>query len=121
MPAAVYDWDVEQGASASITLQYKDTSGNPVPLIGYSGRGQVREKMSSPELLAEINVTVENPETGLVRIELPAKALVGKRIKGSSHSERMPAVYDIELFHPDGMVIRVLNGAMRISPEVTRV
>lgn len=120
MPAAVYNWEVEQGATAEFVTQLKDPEGNPVDLTGYSGRGQIREKMSSQDVLATITVNIENPAQGFVRITLPPSELAGKRIKGNSHSERMMAVYDIELYRSENEVIRLLNGSVAISPEVTR-
>ena len=38
MPAGRYSFNIEQGATLDIEVQYKDSSGNPIDLTDYSGR-----------------------------------------------------------------------------------
>ena len=122
MAAGVYNFEVEQGASKSFSVTLKDSLGVAIDLTGYSGRGQIKLKASDAVPLAELVVEVTDPTNGLVTVSLPAAALSGKAaIKGSSYSSKVAAVYDVELYTADDEdVIRLLNGAVQISPEVTR-
>lgn len=122
MAAGVYNFEVEQGASKSFSVNLKDSLGVAIDLTGYSGRGQIKIKASDAVPLAELVVEVTDPANGGVTVSLPAAALSGHvSIKGASYSAKVPAVYDVELYTDDDEdVIRLLNGAVQISPEVTR-
>jgi hypothetical protein len=122
MPAGSYDFHVEQGISTTFHVEYKDPVSNPKDLTGYLGRGSIKENMGSVKILAEMVITITEPLAGKIRITLPATALQNACIKGTSHKDKMKAVYDIELYK-EGVVdseIRLLNGTVFISPEVTK-
>ena len=118
MAALVYNWNVEQGTSTSFVILYKDNAGEAVPLDGFQGRGQVRLKLNDPEPLCDIDVQVES--NGTVTVSLPATALEAHTFRGKTFADRTQAVYDVEIYNADGVVHRLLNGYMYISPEVTK-
>ena len=122
MAAGVYNLDVEQGASKAFSITYKDSLDAPIDLTGYSGRGYIKLKANDSVPLAEFEISIPSPVTGVVEIVLKADALSGNaNVKGSKYSEKTIAVYDIELYTAnDEEVIRLLNGTCSISPEVTR-
>lgn len=123
MPAGVFDWHVEQGVSSSIDIEYKDPVSNPQPLGEFTPRGQVRLELSDRDYVAELVLEVTDAPNGELKATLPASALAGKLLKGATaYNDKVKAHYDIRLDHntdPDKSV-RLLNGFMYISPEVTR-
>lgn len=110
---------VEQGATYTFEVEYKDALDAPIDLTGFQGRGQIRLVPGSSVVLGTFVVTIPTPEAGLIRVELEADALEGIALPGKVFSEKTLAVYDIELYAVD-RVIRLVNGTISISPEVTK-
>lgn len=116
MAAGVYNFTIEQGATFTLRAVWKDGKGDPRDLAGYKPRMQFRVSVASPEVL--LDASVDNgmlsidPNAGAVYVTLDAAttAAFGWR----------RAVYDIELESPDGVVTRLLMGAVAVSREVTR-
>ena len=120
MAAGVYDLEIEQGATLTFDVRYLDSTGQPIDLSRFdSGEGHIRWRPFDNKLLAIINVELEDPAAGLLKVTLNADALVGVRVRGRDHSDVARAVYDIELYDGD-TVVRLLHGIAYISPEVTR-
>lgn len=117
MAAANYDILIEQGATFKLMLRWKDSEGDPIDLTGYAARMQVRPFVLSDEVLLSLTddsdggITLGGVE-GTIEIEAEADQteLIGSR-KG---------VYDLELVTPQDDVIRLVQGTVQISPEVTR-
>lgn len=117
MVAAVHDITIEQGATFQLSLIWKASTGTPINLTGYTARMQVRRKYNSD--LPLLSFTTENGAitlggvagtinvSGLATLtdDLPAPA---------------PGVYDLEMIGPTGLVTRLVQGGVYISPEVTR-
>lgn len=116
MPAAVYDITIEQGADFFINLTYKDDTGSPIDLTGYSARMQVREDYSSATAL--VDATTGNGDitlggvSGSIDIHIPAS------VTGALNFDT--GKYDIEIVDASGVVTRLLQGSVVLSPEVTR-
>lgn len=116
MAAAPYDILIEQGATFQLNLVYKDSSGTPIDISGYTARMQVRRTYDAPTPL--LNLTTENGcitlggVAGTVEVEAPADVTDALPPKDS--------VYDLELISPAGVVTRLIRGAATISPEVTK-
>lgn len=116
MPAAKYDFEIEQGASFALAFVYKDSSGGPVNLTGYTARMQIRASVSASGVLLDLNTDngrlVLSHAAGRVAIELdPATTAAFAWRKG---------VYDLELVSPSGGVVRLVEGQITVSREVTR-
>lgn len=120
MGAGIYDMAIEQGATKSILVTYQGSTGGAIDITGYQGRGQIRLKPSDAAPLASFVVTVTDSSGGVVDVTLPSTALSGVALKGASYVAKTTAVYDIELYDENGVVIRLLNGKCTISPEVTK-
>lgn len=116
MPAAQYDFTIEQGTTHTETFVWEDPNGVPVNLAGYKARMQARKTVTSPDKL--IDATTENgllvvtPAAG--KIEFKAPATLTATFAFSQ------ARYDLELESADGTVYRLVEGAITISKEVTR-
>lgn len=88
----------------------------PVPLVGYSARMQIRESVDSPTVIYEASSStgqiVLNNNLGTITITIPASATT---LFGFT-----TAVYAVELFDANGKVIPFLVGNLTLVPEVTR-
>lgn len=116
MAASYHDFTIDQGSTFQRTLTWKDSDGTPIDLTEFTARMQIRRTLRSEEVLVEM--TTENGyielggAEGTIMLTIPAdvtKELVVTR-----------GVYDIELESVDGIVTRLLQGCVIISPEVTR-
>ncbi|WP_396180133.1 hypothetical protein [Flavobacterium sp.] len=116
MPAATYNFEIEQGATLARPIVWKDGNGVPVNLTGYSAKMQVRQNTSSQEVLLELStangkITI-TPLTGTITLIFGAAttaAITWKRGK-----------YDLELTSGDGTVTRLIEGDINVSREITR-
>jgi hypothetical protein len=99
-----------------MNLLWKDSTGSPVNLTGYTARMQVRQKYSSTTTL--LNFTTENGAIVLGgvlgTIAITGAATVTDDLVGKT------GVYDLELVSSGGIVTRLVQGSVYISPEVTR-
>lgn len=98
------------------TYHQYQSSGLPINLTGYTARMMVREDHTSitPVLdLSTVNGKISLGGTsGTVEVNVPASETVAIPIEYG--------VWDLELIDTLGGVIRVLQGKVKISPEVTR-
>ena len=88
----------------------------PVPLVGYSARMQIRESVDSDTVIYEASSSVGqivlNSNSGTITITIPATA--------TTLFTFSTAVYSVELFDSNGKVIPFLVGNLTLVPEVTR-
>jgi len=116
MAAASYDILIEQGATFSRTFIWKDSEEVAVDLTDYTARMQIRRTKSNSTSLAE--ATTENGyielggDEGTVIVTIPASV--------TADFEFLRGVYDIELIDSEGVVTRLVEGAVEVSREVTR-
>lgn len=101
------DLTIEQGTTwrHAWTVQVDGTD-----LAGtWEGRCQIRRRVGDETILATLAVTVTAP---VVAIDVDPDESTGWAWS--------TGVYDIEIQAPDGTVFRVVEGAVTLSPEVTR-
>lgn len=88
---------------------------DPVDLTGYSARMQIRRNVHSADALLSLTegdgLTLGD-DLGTIRILIDADT--------SSDWVWRSGVYDLELVMPTGEVLRLLEGDVKVSPEVTR-
>lgn len=101
---------VEAGTTVTRQFEYLDNDGEPFDLVGYTAKMQIRETASG-DLALEVTPTID-VETGQVAIELSAAQ--------TSTLTAPKYVYAIELYGPDGYVVRLVEGGVTVSPEVVR-
>lgn len=109
--AIVSNLTVDQGATFNAAIDISDDSGNTQNLTGYSVAGQVRKSYDSTTYTA-FTASVSNATGGTVSIALTAaqtNALISGRY-----------VYDVEITSGGGVVTRVLEGQVEVTPGVTR-
>lgn len=113
--ANTYNITVEQGATYTLAITYKDASGNAINLSGYTARMDVRATYNSPSTIIEL--TTENG-----RIELGGVNGTINLSITAANTAALPtsnAVYDLEL-DSGSAVTRLIQGRFIVDPEVTR-
>lgn len=111
-----YNFTIQQGATFNRVIAFKDSAGDPVSLVGYVARMQLRKEFSSTEpalSLTEGDGLTTNGAAGTVTIDIDYE-----------RTRDVPAwdyYYDLELFNADENIVhRYLQGVVTISPEATR-
>lgn len=121
MAAGVYNFKVEQGVGNTFTIDYRDGSGAPKDLTNYNVRGHIKDKMSSCDPVAQFDIEITEPTEGKMKVVLASSALTHIKLKSNRYDQYVDFVYDIELYtENDEEVIRILNGIIQVSPEVTK-
>jgi hypothetical protein len=108
MAAVSKDLAIEQGVTWAAAWHVKLDGEDLDPEAGWQARAQVR-KNAAGSVLHEFTCSVVG---SVVQVSVTAA-------ESSAWSWRR-GVYDVELFSVDGRVIRVVQGAVSVSPEVTR-
>lgn len=115
MPAGVYNFTVEQGATFRRSVTLRDSENDPINLTNFAARMHIRPEVDSEEVM--VYLTTENGRlttnaSGVVEIYMHASVTATIDRDG---------VYDMELVSGgNGDVDRVLKGKVRLDPEVTR-
>jgi hypothetical protein len=115
MAATTYDILIEQGATYSQVITYKD-NGVAVNLTGYTARMQVRATLESASTLVEL--TTANSRIALGGTAGTISLTISATDTAALTSGR--GVYDLELVSGSGIVTRLLQGVATISRNVTR-
>lgn len=113
MAASIYDLVIEQGATFSLTIMLKKPDKQPFPLVGYTGRSQIRKNYAAPDIMAEFSVSIASPQK-------EGKVIMSLTDEQTAALAAVSGVYDLELESPTGEVTRIIQGKVTISPEVTR-
>jgi len=114
--AATYNFTIDQGTTVSIQWAYKTAAGAVIDLTNYTARLQARPTVSSS--ITVMDCTTANGQltvtgaTGVVTLALTAVE--------SAALDFNSAVYDLEIVSPAGAVIRLVQGTVTLSREVTR-
>lgn len=119
------DLEINKGATyvKSFIWETKDTGTGvttPVDLTEFSARMQAREEFDAPTPFLNLN---SNPGGGIELAGLPGEIKITILPSVSSALLQEGGVYDLELFHTNNpeYVVRLLEGKIKLRPEVTRV
>jgi len=113
--AGKLDIVIEAGTTFDYILSYADCDGLPIDLTGYTARMKARTSHSSLTVL--LDMTTANGKlvlggiAGTIQLLLDAVETAGLTFTC--------AVYDLELVSPGGVVTRLIEGKVSVSPEVT--
>jgi hypothetical protein len=114
--ANTYDLNMDQGSDWYFNLEYKDGSGNPINLTGYTAAMQLRQFYDSTTavltLTSSAGITITGA-TGFLAIHATA-----------TQTAAIPAgkyVYDLEIKSSTNIVTRLIQGTVTVSAEATRV
>lgn len=116
MAAATYNFEIEQGSTLLKPIVWKDGTGTPMNLAGYSARMQVRKSAQSSDVLLELStqngkISI-SPSTGTITLIFSATTTAA--INWSRGK------YDLELTSSGGDVTRLIEGEINVSKEITR-
>lgn len=101
---------VDQGTSFLQTFTLRNPDGTLLDITGYTGRAQFRKEYTSTEAF---NFVVSlGGNTGVVTIALTPNT--------TSNVSAGRYVYDVEIESNTGVVTRLLEGFITLTPEVTR-
>jgi len=120
MPAARYDFKIEQGATFQRTITWKDSNGNPIDLTGYKIRLQARINPNDKDPIIDLSTS---PEVGGIEILTPAgngQFRITMDASDTASLDFAEALYDLEAEDPDGNVTRLLEGTIELSREITK-
>jgi len=130
MSAGKYSFTIEQGATLQFEIQYKDSNNSPIDLSTYNGRMQVRPTVGSSDVYLTLSSTLQSDGTGLnfsgSNGSTPTESgSIGIYISAvtSSNLDFNEAYYDLEIYSGSGnseYVVRLLEGKVKLSKEVTR-
>ena len=113
MAAAKLNLTIEQGTTFEKRLTWRDKNKRLVPLTGYSARMQIRTSVSSTEVILELS-------TSNNRIVLGTAGTIDLKLTPTETSALKAGVYDLELTDSAGRIVRLIEGKVAVSPEVTR-
>lgn len=116
MIAGVYNITCEQGATFERVFTFYNQDGTtPFDLTGYSARMQIRRDIDATTTL--LDLTTENGRIALGGAE---GTITLTLTPGETAALTDDGVYDLEISTAEA-VYRVLKGAFRLDPEVTRI
>ena len=117
MGAGRYDFTIEQGATFSRVVTWKDAAGTPINLTSYTAAMQIRETKDASSAIATsagISPTITltlGGAAGTITISISATVTAAFTFE--------TAYYDLELTL-SGVVTRLLEGIVTLDKEVTR-
>ena len=132
MAAGKYNFTIEQGSTTDFEIVYKDSSGNPVDLSGYTARMDLRATPGADTSYLTLSSSLGTCGTGLnlsgsggTSASKPlTSGSIGIYISAVSSSalDFTEASYDLEIVSGSGdcaVVTRLIEGKITLSKEVT--
>jgi len=131
MSAGRYSFIVEQGATTDFQIVYKDSTGTPINLSGYTAAMQIRDRQGGSVLYASLTSSLGDSYTktsGSAFISLSGSNLTTSIVSGSigvyighditNNFTFNEAYYDLEL--TKGQIrTRLLEGQIKLTKQVT--
>lgn len=119
MAAGKYNFELEQGATFSRQITWKDSTGTPINLTGYTVTGSIRKSFASNSTIASFTCTNANQGSspGVFTLSLTATQTALLPVKNSaSPSDRdiQQLPYIIEAT-TGSTVYRLLEGTISVS------
>ena len=118
-----YNIVVEQGATFSLTITYKDSDDNLIDLTNIESRMEIRQDhASSTALVTLTSAAGGSGNTSGIAMGGTAGTITVVIDDATTGGFTAPAtnVYDLELVTSDGTVTRLLEGKATVSPGVTQ-
>lgn len=114
---ARHNLTVYQGSDYRRALELKDEAATLMNLTGYVFRGQARTSYAASSPVFSFSFTLRNQATdpGLVDMLLSATDTAAASI-----TKITEYIYDIEMVTATGDVKRIIEGTLKLHPEVTR-
>lgn len=110
MPYA--ELNLDQGTTFETTLDLTGDDGTPIDVDGYTFESQIRKSYYSTNPAANLTVEIVNAASGNVKISLDSANTAN--IKAGRY------LYDVKMTTDLGVTVRVVEGIITISPQVSR-
>lgn len=120
MTAARYDIVLDKGATFSKKFTWRDAGGSPVDLTGYTAKAQVR--LDEDDATAILTFDTEAAPATIV-LGGVLGTIVMSQTKATTAGLDTPSttpLYDLELYDPTGVAIRLIDGRFHIKPNMTQ-
>ena len=111
MSAGIYNFTLNQGATFTRQMTVKENN-SPLNLTGYTAAMQLRSTYDSGTVALSMTAAVINATQGILSISATATA--------TAALEEGIYVYDLEIESSGGVVTRLMEGKVTVTPEVTR-
>ncbi len=109
------NFDVDQNATFSFVVEYKDEDGNAIDLTGASAKMQVRDVKGGSKLA----VTLTSPSGGIIINGSLGKLTVTLTPTQTNKLFYPKSVYDIMVIDSNANKIKLLEGFMTLNRSVT--
>jgi hypothetical protein len=108
---------VYQGSDLRKVLEFKNESLALMDLTGHSFKGQAKTSYSAATPAFNILLTIRDQETspGVVDLHISSSETAALTLNKDANY-----LYDIEMTNPYGDVKRVMEGVIKVYPEVTK-
>lgn len=116
MSAGLLDFYIEQGATYRHQLIWQDSAEALIDLTNYTARLQIRSDVKSAAAL--IDLTTENGGLTLGGVTGTIDIAITSAVTAAI--DWINGVYDLEMISGSGDVIRLVEGCVQVSFEVTR-
>jgi len=111
--AAYVELIMDQGASFNNVINLTDDLSNAsLNILGYTVRSQMRRSYYSANATANITCTITNSSNGEITMSMTAANTT--LIKAGRY------LFDLETVDTNGIVSRVLEGIITVTPQITR-
>lgn len=102
---------IDQGTTFEVSINISNEDSSPIDLTNYTAASKVRKHYSSRNSVP-FTVTITNASEGLITLSM-SSATTSLLTAGRY-------VYDVEITSSSENIIRVLEGQVTVTPEVTR-
>jgi hypothetical protein len=109
------NFEVDQNATFSFVLEYKDDNGNAIDLTGASAKMQVRDTKGG----AKLAVTLTSPSGGIVIDPVNGKLTIKMTPTQTNKLFYPKSSYDLMVVDSNGNKIKLLEGFMTLNRSVT--
>ena len=110
-----YDFVIEESVRFDKRITWKDSTGTPIDLTGYTAQMMIKKRITDTSPVIELNTTNS-------RITLGGAAGTIDLLISSADTDGLDldvGVYDLEMIEPGGERVRLLEGKVTLSPAVT--
>ena len=110
--AALSNLYVDAGSTFSAIITVRNSNGTPMNLYGYTAASQIRKSYGSTTAY-NFNASIYDVNLGKIRIQLSDEE------SGAIKPGRY--LYDIEISSSAGEKLRVVEGIVLVTPEITKI
>ena len=114
--ASTYNIEIDQGATYTLAITYKDSAGVPINLTNYTAAMQLRLQYDSPTTA----LSLSSPSNGIVITGASGLVTITITDTQTAALASDTFLYDLEITSPTSVKTRLIQGVAVVSAEVTR-